>query len=539
MADEKLKAKLGLDNSEFKRGLKDSESQLSKMNAGFKRLGVMIGAAFSVSAISNFVGEGIKLAASMQGVEAAFKNLNQPNLLQNLRNATRGTVTDLQLMQKAVQARNFKIPLEQLATYFEFATKRAIQTGESVDYLVDSIITGIGRKSVLVMDNLGISAVALQDEVKRVGDFGTAAGNIIQRELKDMGTVTDTAATSISQLATAWKELKTQVGEFVLKSGLADLLNALTKDFVEVNDPFEKWRGLDKATAEARKTEVLEQIEYFKKLGDAGAASLKFWQDGLEVLNGIIGKTVPEVIKETQTIASLNAELEVEKALLEEIDIADKGRIQTQLKVIDALEKRIKSLTTLREANPMIGGVDVPGSLSASWAKISTGADEAWDKLAKGPEAVTAVTDMTDALMLQGEAINILTNSFDTLFSSAGEGFKGMIDTMIDGMKRLVAEYLAKAAVFLLIRALFPASNAAIGATKGLAGMGLGKLVGFASGGMVFGPQLAMVGENSSRSNPEVIAPLNKLMGMMGPQIVEVKGTIKGKDIALALRRNG
>jgi len=114
MADEKLKAKLGLDNSEFKRGLKDSESQLSKMNAGFKRLGVMIGAAFSVSAISNFVGEGIKLAASMQGVEAAFKNLNQPNLLQNLRNATRGTVTDLQLMQKAVQAKNFKIPLEHL-----------------------------------------------------------------------------------------------------------------------------------------------------------------------------------------------------------------------------------------------------------------------------------------------------------------------------------------------------------------------------------------------------------------------------------------
>ena len=61
MADEKLKAKLGLDNSEFKRGLKDSE-ELSKMNAGpFKRLGVMM-AAFSVSAISNFVGEGIKVS---------------------------------------------------------------------------------------------------------------------------------------------------------------------------------------------------------------------------------------------------------------------------------------------------------------------------------------------------------------------------------------------------------------------------------------------------------------------------------------------
>jgi len=542
MADEKLKARLGLDNSEFKRGLKDSEGQLSKLNAGFKRLGVMIGAAFSVSAITNFVGEGIKLAASMQGVEAAFKSLNQPNLLQNLRNATRGTVTDLQLMQKAVQAKNFKIPLEQLATYFEFATKRAIQTGESVDYLVDSIITGIGRKSVLVMDNLGISAVALQDEVKKVGDFGAAAGNIIQRELTAMGDVTDTAATSISQLATAWKELKTQVGEFVLKSGLTDLLNALTKDFVEVNDPFEKWRGLDKATAEARKTEVLEQIEYFKKLGDAGKASYNFYTEALEVLDGIINKTTPPIEKEVETIASLNAQLAEEKAWLEQIDVADKKGLATQLQVIDALEKRIKSLTTLgatREVNPMIGKVAAPGDLAGSWQKITANSKDAWDKLSGGPEAVTAVEDMTNALMLQNEAINILTNGFDTLFSSAGEGFKGMIDTMIDGMKRLVAEYLAKAAIFTLIRMLFPGSGLAVGATKGLAGMGLGKFVGFASGGMVFGPQLAMVGENSSRSNPEVIMPMNKLASMMGGQIIKVDGKIKGKDIALALRRNG
>jgi hypothetical protein len=61
---------------------------------------------------------------------------------------------------------------------------------------------------------------------------------------------------------------------------------------------------------------------------------------------------------------------------------------------------------------------------------------------------------------------------------------------------------------------------------------------GFAEGGLAYGPQLAMVGENSSRSNPEVIMPMDKLMNSMG-QNVNVTGTIKGKDIALALRRNG
>jgi len=32
---------------------------------------------------------------------------------------------------------------------------------------------------------------------------------------------------------------------------------------------------------------------------------------------------------------------------------------------------------------------------------------------------------------------------------------------------------------------------------------------------------------------------MNKLASMMGGQIIKVDGKIKGKDIALALRRNG
>jgi hypothetical protein len=56
---------------------------------------------------------------------------------------------------------------------------------------------------------------------------------------------------------------------------------------------------------------------------------------------------------------------------------------------------------------------------------------------------------------------------------------------------------------------------------------------------MVFGPQLAMVGENSSRSNPEVIMPMNKLASMMGDKMkIEVVGRISGRDIQISNRRN-
>ncbi|HMA79102.1 MAG TPA: hypothetical protein VKP88_08350, partial [Candidatus Paceibacterota bacterium] len=57
--------------------------------------------------------------------------------------------------------------------------------------------------------------------------------------------------------------------------------------------------------------------------------------------------------------------------------------------------------------------------------------------------------------------------------------------------------------------------------------------------GIVSGPTLGLVGEYSgARNNPEVIAPLDKLQGMIdnsgGTQNVIVHGKIKGGDIEMA-----
>ena len=76
---------------------------------------------------------------------------------------------------------------------------------------------------------------------------------------------------------------------------------------------------------------------------------------------------------------------------------------------------------------------------------------------------------------------------------------------------------------------------------------GLGKFLGggfgvtgFAAGGMVTGPTMAMVGEGSGTtlSNPEVIAPLDKLQQMMGGGNVTVTGMIRGTDILLSNERS-
>lgn len=195
------------------RGIND---EASKSPSLFKQLGIAATAAFGTAKLVQFGFEAVKLAGKVEGIEAAFKKLNQPTLLDELRRATRNTIADWELMQVTLRASNFKVPLDQLATLLEFAQKRATQTGESVDYLVNSIVDGIGRKSTLVLDNLGISATELQQEIKKVGDFGQATANIVERELGKMGNVAETTADRMAQLNAQIENQKVAIGKDLL-----------------------------------------------------------------------------------------------------------------------------------------------------------------------------------------------------------------------------------------------------------------------------------------------------------------------------------
>lgn len=221
--------RLGLKSDEFSKGIKQSEGQLSSFKGVVGKIGGAIAGAFTVDKIVQFTKEAYKLAGQAQGVYNAFSRLNRPGLLNDLKEATRGTTDELQLMQTAVRASNFKIPLDQLATYLKFATNRAIETGESVDYLVQSIILGIGRKSPLILDNLGISASELREELAKTGDMGKAVGNIINKSMSEAGDAIETSAVKTQKLGAAWKNFMTSVGDTsIIKSTGDAIVSTLT-----------------------------------------------------------------------------------------------------------------------------------------------------------------------------------------------------------------------------------------------------------------------------------------------------------------------
>ncbi len=166
--------------------------------------------------IAELIDGGLEMAEQADGVTKAFNSLNQEGLLDNLRKATKGTVNDVQLMTAAVQAKDFRIPLEDLGKYLEFAQLKAQQTGQSVDYMTNSIVTGLGRKSPMILDNLGISAAEISEKTKETGDFMKAVAEIVDTQLAEAGETYISAADRAAQKTVELQNAQKALGDEIL-----------------------------------------------------------------------------------------------------------------------------------------------------------------------------------------------------------------------------------------------------------------------------------------------------------------------------------
>lgn len=251
-----------------------------------------------------------KLAGNAEGVERAFKRAfpDATNVLIQLREATKGTVTDFELMQRTLQATNLGVGVRELPTLFEFAAARAQQTGESVDYLVDSIVRGIGRKSPLILDNLGLSAVRLKEKFDgvalaslSVADVTRGVSEIAREELGKMGGFAATSATEVDQLTVSVSKLRLEFSKKIESGGLIGFV----KDYI--NNITQLVKGTTNVLIEQAKeggvadaTRIL-QSEAFKAFKDNEIAKTDFVQQEINSrvqIEGSYNDQVSELSKE-------------------------------------------------------------------------------------------------------------------------------------------------------------------------------------------------------------------------------------------------
>ena len=187
------------------------------------------------------------------------------------------------------------------------------------------------------------------------------------------------------------------------------------------------------------------------------------------------------------------------------------------------------------------------------------------------------LTALNEAYTVHMQSAQFLADGLGTMFANLGAGLvnslglaKTGIEGIIGAMLNMVVQmgsavikeaiinkakqaFLAKTA---MANAVLIGTNAAVASgpaglltlgpaiagAMGQVGAAMAGVTAFANGGIVSGPTMGLIGEYpGAKSNPEVIAPLNKLQSMLdgGGSNVNVSGefVVRGQDLILALQR--
>lgn len=369
-----LAVQISANTASFNASMKGAERSLSTFTKNFQSAAAAVGVGLGVREIIDFATESAKLAGQTEAVGKAFQKLNDSKtLMAELTTVTGGTVSQLKLMQTAVQAANFGIAIKELPKLLEFATLRAQQTGQSVDYLVQSIILGIGRRSPMILDNLGISLGRLREKLKGVGAESASVahmtkivGEIAEEELGKMPGFANNAATAIERLAASFENLKAKIGSM---DWLQRFFSSLSK-------------GMDELTGDPL-TETINILERFNKVEGYGYARRTSLDDIKDKLRLIIEE---------------NSGLEVSQKSLEERFGISSARAKEYADIINDLNLEFKKLKFSREAAAK-GEVDPISGMAAG--------GERWmgrPKVEKTDEQLKAEQKAIDELLKERES---------------------------------------------------------------------------------------------------------------------------------------
>lgn len=161
-----------------------------------------------------------------------------------------------------------------------------------------------------------------------------------------------------------------------------------------------------------------------------------------------------------------------------------------------------------------------------------------------GPDGKPLFDDITFNAMKASAAINqTLTPAFQNMFAAIKSGdnpLKAFFEGIGQAVEQLIQKLIAAAIQAAILSALIPGGGAGAGF-----GSIFKNILGFASGGLVTGPTLSLIGEGrgTNSSNPEVVAPLDRLRGMLAglgnnqSQVVVINGRVRGNSLQLLANR--
>ena len=322
------------------------------------------------------------------------------------------------------------------------------------------------------------------------------------------------------------------IGTLALAAGAFLTYTQATKDATDANDEFE---GTVETTEEAIK-------RIGKSVGDMGKDS---FQLQIQEIEDLIKKIKGFEVKETQFTKGV-ALSDKQKKQIQDLNMLLIRLKQKQFeakKETDDLNKSINNLgleteDTTEETEKYTRALDPLIEKMKEFAEMSK---KMWhnDGILAGP--MTAAEANYEKLFTMQDAWNDSVSSFGDIFSNSMQtamtSQENFFSAFIKNLKQAIGKQLAMLAALEITGFLLGGIGGGM-LTKGLpkgAGNFLRGIIPMADGGIVTGPQMALIGE----AGPEAVIPLDQLKNFGGTQQVEVVGKISGTDIFLSNRNTG
>lgn len=207
-------------------------SSLNGLNGVLGKVGLALGAQqlvqFGIDAIQ--VGAVAEQTATRFDSLAVAANTTGDALLKALRSASAGTISDLNLQLAANRAQLLGVAssAREFSTLMAIARDRAQQMGISTTQAFNDLITGLGRGSALILDNLGITVSVTEANATYAAQIGKNVAALTEQEQKQAlinavltqgqaslnatGGAIESNAAKIERLSAMWDNLKASIG---------------------------------------------------------------------------------------------------------------------------------------------------------------------------------------------------------------------------------------------------------------------------------------------------------------------------------------
>jgi len=215
------------------------------------------GAAVGVAALGKKMAELAQQTAPIQGLDFQFRTLTQEieggsgAMLSALQRSSSGMIANRDLMRSyndaaALVNRQFA---ERLPEALGLLGKVSAATGTDMNYLLNSLVTGVGRVSPMILDNLKIQVGVAEATAKASEMFGKEADQLTKVEQQTALTelalakleekfgalpdISETAGAQMAMLQANFQNIKDTLGQFLLPAFTSFLqgVNALTGAF--------------------------------------------------------------------------------------------------------------------------------------------------------------------------------------------------------------------------------------------------------------------------------------------------------------------